>query len=99
MSDQALWQLVREHARAVVADAAPPFISYGITTGDPITTETVAGVTTNQVTVWLDGLPQIAENKRNVTLPFGVAAPGAGELWLVLLPNYTPPGVLLLRTA
>lgn len=80
-------------------EALPPFIAYAVTTGDAATQETVQGVTTNQVAVWLDGVAQTAENKVSVILPYGVTAPAAGQLWLVLLPNFSGPGVLLLRTS
>jgi hypothetical protein len=91
------WRSVKEMGGQGARDALPPFCAYAITTGDAATSETVGTVTTNQVAVWLDGAPQDAANKVEVVLPYGVSAPAAGQLWLVLLPNFDGPGVLFLR--
>jgi len=94
----AFWETVRRVAEQAARDAAPPFVAYAITTGEPATV-TVGGVTTYTVPVWLNGAAQTAENKTAVTLQHGQAAPGADELWMVLLPNYQASGVLLVRLA
>lgn len=99
MQGEEFWRLVQEHAARAARGAARPFVSFAVTTGDASTTDTVESVTVTQVAVWLDGVDQVADNKVNVILPYGQADPGAGELWLVLLPNYEPPGVLLTRLA
>jgi len=95
----AFWETVRKVAERAARDAAPPFIAHAVTTGEAPTPVTVGDTTTYTVPVWLNGVAQTEENKTAVTLQHGQAAPGAGELWLVLLPNYQPPGVLLLRLA
>lgn len=59
----------------------------------------MAGVTTTQVTVWLGGMAELTDNKVTVVLPFGLSNPAAGQLWLVLMPNFSGPGVMLLRLA
>jgi|GEM_PF-2676612 len=94
------WKAVCDVAvRAVRREGLPPFIAYAVTTGDAATAETVGTVTTNQVAVWLDGVAQTTENKQSVVLPYGVAAPAAGQLWMVLNPNFSGPSILLLRVA
>jgi hypothetical protein len=93
------WRMVRENGGQGALDVLPAQCAYAITTGDAATQETVGTVTTNQVTVWLNGAPQDADNKAAVVLPYGALAPGAGELWLVLWTAWPRQenGVLLLR--
>lgn len=98
-AEEQFWQLVKEYGALGAQKAMPPFCAYAVTTGDPATQETVGTITTNQVRVWLNGDPQTEANKVNVTLFHGEVAPGANELWLVLLPNFRPPGLLLRRIA
>jgi len=93
------WDRVERAAAKTASEAAPPFIAYAVTTGEAATAVTVGEVTTYTVPVWLNGVEQTPENTTAVTLQHGQAAPGADELWLVLLPNYQPPGVLLVRLA
>lgn len=95
----AFWQTARRVAERAAREAAPPFIAYAITTGEPATAVTVGEIITYTVPVWLNGAAQTPENMTAVTLQHGQEAPGPGELWLVLLPNYQSPGVLLLRLA
>lgn len=99
MDLDAFWDTVRKVAERAARDAVPPFCAFAITTGEPATAVSVGGITTYTVPVWLNGAEQTAENRTPVALQHGQAAPGPGELWLVLLPNYQPPGVLLLRLA
>lgn len=99
MDLDAFWDTVRKVAERAARDAVPPFCAFAITTGEAATAVTVGEVTTYTVPVWLNGVEQTPENTTAVTLQHGQAAPGADELWLVLLPNYQPPGVLLVRLA
>lgn len=99
MQEDQFWETVERTAAKAARDAAPPFVAYAVTTGDSPTAVTVGGVTTYTVPAWLNGAAQTPENRTAVALQHGQAPPGAGELWLVLLPNYQAPGVLLLRLA
>lgn len=92
-----VWRVILEMAKQAVPGAVPPFCAYAVTTGEAAQSETTGSVTVQQVPVWLNGVSQTEANKTMVVLPHGVPVPGAGELWLVLLPNFAPPGVLAFR--
>jgi hypothetical protein len=97
--EERFWETVQAYASQAARKAAPPFIAYAVAAGGASTAVTVGAATTYTVPMWLNGVEQTEANKTQATLQYGQTAPAAGELWLVLLPNYQAPGVLLLRIA